>query len=170
MKRFWNKVNKLGPDKCHEWTASTNRNGYGQFKWFDHGNGKQKVIEAHRVAWFLEKGEWPNYLCHTCDNSICVNTLHLYEGTHQSNMNDKYDHNRANHYTYYDDTLVVQMRVEYANGVSSDKLSVLHNIPKTTILSILNGKIRKDAGGPIRDRAVRYWTNRYSTGKTGGQK
>lgn len=161
MERFWKKINKLGPDQCHEWIASTNRNGYGQFKWFDHGNGKQKVIEAHRVAWFLEKGEWPHYLCHTCDNNKCVNTAHMYEGGPQANADDRATRNRSKYHKKHSDALVLQIRAEYASGISSGELAERHKIPRGTILGLIDHATRKDVGGSKRDRGFRYYGNRY---------
>jgi len=167
MERFYSKVNKSALNGCHEWTASTNKGGYGQFKWFDHGNGKQKVIEAHRVAWFLEKGEWPTYLCHTCDNNKCVNLEHLYDGSPLTNSQDKHNRGRSNNLKKHGDHLVRRIRREYATKLSSNQIALKYNIPEATVLNYINGTIRKKAGGPIRDRGTRYWTNRYSTGRTG---
>ena len=85
--RFWAKVNKepgQGPEgECWEWIANRNK-GYGHFVI------KRKVrVRAHRVAFFLEHGRWPiPFGCHTCDNCPCCNPAHIFEGTHQDNMQD----------------------------------------------------------------------------------
>lgn len=88
--RFWPKVNKLGPrqpgmrTRCHQWVGAVGSKGYGQFKL----DGKQ--LGAHVVVWFLATGEWPTkYVLHKCDNKACVRKTHLFEGTHQDNMDDK---------------------------------------------------------------------------------
>ena len=51
-------------------------------------------------AVLMEEGhtlEWGDKACHTCDRPSCWNPEHLYKGTDQSNMNDKYARGRANH-------------------------------------------------------------------------
>jgi len=77
-------------DFCVEtWRARDKRWGYGrcQVKRF----GK-RINKAHILAWIDAHGRLPSegaLICHTCDNPPCVNPAHLYEGTHQSNMDDK---------------------------------------------------------------------------------
>lgn len=104
--RFWKHVNKNGPlpsseaiavypeivqVPCWVWTASTRAKGYGQFNI----NGGMKP--AHRVAWFLVHGAWPTPCAlHKCDNRLCVNTLHLFEGSVKDNAKDMVDKGRCN--------------------------------------------------------------------------
>jgi hypothetical protein len=73
--RFWAKVNKDGPVPAHRselgpcwlWTAGTNGR-YGLFRlWTD------MRAPAHRVAWFLEYGDWPSEtIDHLCLVRLCV--------------------------------------------------------------------------------------------------
>ena len=73
--------NKFGP--CLNWTGSKTAAGRGQM-WLD-----GRWMRAYHVAWFLEYGYWPEYLCHACDNKACVNVDHLYEGDDAANGHDR---------------------------------------------------------------------------------
>src|SRR5262245_419100 len=86
--RFWVKVTK--GKGCWPWSGRMNEAGYGYF-WLD---GKPEL--AHRVAFFLKHGRWPEPCClHTCDNPPCCNPAHFFEGTNLDNALDRTVKNRA---------------------------------------------------------------------------
>ena len=89
--RFWSKVDKGGPDECWLWQAATDGWGYGRSS----VRGKTKL--AHRVSYELEKGPIPEGLCvcHSCDVPPCVNPQHLFVGTQQDNITDRYKKGRS---------------------------------------------------------------------------
>lgn len=62
--------------------GSVDSSGYGKF----YCNGK--TYGAHRLAFLLANGEWPEVCCHKCHNRKCVRPYHLYNGTHESNVID----------------------------------------------------------------------------------
>jgi hypothetical protein len=82
--RFWARVQKQ--PSCWIWTGGHNGKQYG-YVWV----GKRKWL-AHRLSWFLTRGEEPPrdmLVCHACDNPRCVRPDHLWLGTPQDNMDDK---------------------------------------------------------------------------------
>ena len=81
---FWTRVNVKDIDQCWPWLLGTYTSGYGQLTW------KGKGQRAHRVAYLLTYGMWPDPVGrHTCDNPICCNPHHIIPGTPKQNSQDK---------------------------------------------------------------------------------
>ena len=84
--RFWAKVQKTAT--CWIWTGRRDRNGYGLIR---KGGATAGYAKAHRVAWFLATGRWPDpNALHRCDNPPCVRVHadHVFEGTQAVNIAD----------------------------------------------------------------------------------
>lgn len=94
LERFWSYVNKQGSipthnpslGSCWEWTGGCARGGYGQF------SIRRRTVSAHRISWMIHRGEiTPEkpFICHRCDNKLCVRDSHIWDGTPADNMSDK---------------------------------------------------------------------------------
>jgi HNH endonuclease/Helix-turn-helix domain len=83
---------------CWLWTGVktpvTGRNGgYGYIKI------KRKMLLAHRAAWMISFGDIPAgfFVCHRCDNKLCVRRDHLFLGTALENSRDMISKKRHSH-------------------------------------------------------------------------
>lgn len=88
--RFWSKVDKT--HGCWNWTAARSSSGYGTFI------SKGKSYTAHRYAWLETHGYLPSsdvFLCHSCDNKLCVNPEHIHLGTRSDNARDMWARKRG---------------------------------------------------------------------------
>lgn len=90
--RFWEKVDKKDEDECWYWTACIQSGGYGFFG-LHHG----ELYLAHRFSWMLANNkEIPEdmFVCHSCDQPLCVNPAHLWLGTPKDNQRDSWNKGR----------------------------------------------------------------------------
>ena len=76
---------------CCEWRGYRGKKGYGQF-WL-----RGKMEKAHRVAYLIEHGHWPNPcgLHEVCDNPPCCEAAHISEGTVAENNAQMRERGRA---------------------------------------------------------------------------
>ena len=90
INRF-NRKWKLVSSGCHEWAGKPDSWGYGRITI----NGGTYL--AHRVSYEINVGEISSgkVICHSCDNPICVNPNHLFQGTHADNVSDRVKKNRS---------------------------------------------------------------------------
>jgi len=140
--RFWSKVDAQGKNDCWEWTGYK-VNGYGRIK------RSGKCYLTHRIAWILKNGQIPNgkLICHKCDTPACVNTKHLFLGTHKDNARDRLRKGRNNHVFGEDHfcSLLTKLDVlEIRNLCSSGELHRVvakqFGVARQTITSIISRK------------------------------
>lgn len=81
-RRFHERFEKS--ETCWEWKGTRNRHGYGV-----HWTGYSQRL-AHRISYRIYRGRIPKgkFVCHRCDNPICVSPFHLFLGSASDNMQD----------------------------------------------------------------------------------
>lgn len=92
QRRFWNKVDRRGPDECWPWgLKSRTGDGYGRV------SVACVSQPSHRVAWTLSNGSIPVgfVVRHACDNAPCCNPAHLILGTVSDNVRDMKERGRC---------------------------------------------------------------------------
>ncbi len=107
---------------------------------------KGKPQRSSRVSYELHKGIIPKglYVCHTCDNGLCVNPDHLFLGTQKDNMQDMWKKNRGNpcrgskkFFAKITEEDVIRIRKEYPTS-SGPNLAKKYGICKQNVLNIVN--------------------------------
>lgn len=118
--RFWSKVHVTKRIRCWPWLGAKDSLGYGKLM------HEMRPQRAHRVAFFLRNGSWPDNACHKCDNPSCCNPDHIFDGTRAANMKDmvaKGRHNTPRGERHggavLNDAKVREMRREYGLGCIS---------------------------------------------------
>ncbi len=137
--QFWNRVQKT--DGCWEWLGCVDKDGYGRFQI----NGVK--WKTHRFSYELHKGPIGNLcVCHSCDNTKCVNPDHLWLGTTQDNTKDRQIKGRhkinpaigeSNGSSKFNNQQIEFIRI---SGLTGQDLSKLFNVSDNTIYAIRNRK------------------------------
>ena len=140
--RFWSMVNKNGPvqehcpelGNCWIWTGCKSHNGYGMIT----VNGSSKRI--HRASWEIHNGPIPEgmLICHHCDNPPCVRPDHLFLGTTQNNVDDKFNKGRNNSKLTDEQVIFIKSYPIYRG--SQRDLIKRFNVSQQLISGIVNNK------------------------------
>lgn len=142
---FWDKVEKAGPAECWNYLGSKSAR-YGVF------NMGGIKIKAHRMSYELSYGKLDSsdLVCHHCDNTRCVNPLHLFKGSQLDNMRDVINKGRKanakgvhNGNCKYSDKLVSEIRRKYSSGnYTQRQLAKIYGVGKSQIHNIVSGAQR----------------------------
>lgn len=79
---LWYFVGRGDPSECWEWEGVVDKDGYGSLM----VSGEQ--WRSHRLMYKHVDGDADECVLHHCDNRLCCNPDHLYEGDREDNMRD----------------------------------------------------------------------------------
>lgn len=91
------KIEKDAATGCWNWTGVVNNYGYALLS-YNLPDGRRTTTTASRLSYETYVGPIPAgaYVCHRCDNPLCVNPDHLFTGTQKQNLDDMIAKGRDN--------------------------------------------------------------------------
>lgn len=141
VERFWSKVDRTeGENACWPWKAGTQR-GYGCYSVDGKGH------KSHKLAWSLHHGRaWPEgkFGCHTCDNPICCNPIHVWPGTHTENMLDCIRKGRHNRARLLPSQVAYIRLLHERGGATRREMAEAYGVKPDMIYRITSGRMWKD--------------------------
>lgn len=145
--RFWEKVDKNGPDGCWLWTATCR--GPREYQ-YGSISLRGRMLSAHRVSWELAgnalvEGLVIDHMCHT---RRCVNPAHLQQVTPKQNM-ENLDGLQSNNSSGYRGVTFVKRLGKY-------KATVGHN-KKLLYLGLFDNI--EDAARAVKEKRNELFTN-----------
>jgi hypothetical protein len=141
---IWDRVNR--GDGCWVWRGCTAKNGYGMAR----VSGRTQY--AHRVAWEVTNGSIPEglYICHKCDNRLCVRPDHLFLGSHADNMRDMASKGRSQHGEGHynvklsDETVRAIRQFVRSHGRGAQAaMAQQHGVARAYVSKLVNGLARR---------------------------
>lgn len=138
--RFWKHVNKKGDKECWIWMSATNGR-YGKFR---HTTSQtDTAVFAHRFSYEIAYGKIEKGLlvCHTCDNSLCVNPKHLFLGTQKTNMQDASSKKRTRK-GKLSSLIVAQIIALSSAKIPQKKIGEAFGVTQSLISGIVRGKYK----------------------------
>jgi len=139
--RFWEKVDARGPKECWPWLAGIHHKGYGAFQ------TSKGQTPAQRIAWELGNGRAMRddaFGCHTCDQPLCCNPAHIWEGSNSENLADCARKGRLGYLGRKTSKLNVaavhEIRRRRSQGELTTSLARAFDVCTSTISNIMTGK------------------------------
>jgi HNH endonuclease len=139
--RFWQYVEKRGPDECWPWKGWRSPRGYGAMS---ARLGKRKKVAAHRFSYDLHNKIKLGKLCacHSCDNPSCCNPAHLFRGTHADNKRDamlklRHTHGETSPLSKLTESQVRRIRLLREKGRTLRSIGAAFGVDHKTVLAIV---------------------------------
>lgn len=145
ISRFRSKTKRI-EGACVIWTGAKSRTirGYGVAQW------RGQKISTHRLAWIIANGSIPKgrFICHTCDNTICVNINHLFLGGPKENSADMVRKGRQatgarNGFTKLTSVQVGRIRLWLSQGFRAVHLAKMFKISEGHVYRIKHREVWK---------------------------
>lgn len=145
--KFWSNVQKGNPDECWIWIGSPSGNGYGQLRF------EGVTYRSNVLSYLINKGNIPArmYICHTCDNPICVNPNHLFVGTPSDNAKDRQQKGRGrpmdgenNSNNRFTKESIIQMRSMFQKGYLCNEIAHIFDTNPEYVRNVVKRKVWKD--------------------------
>lgn len=145
LERFMEKVSPEPTSGCWLWVGAYHSKGYG---FIVRGDRRCDAESANRTAYRLFKGDPAGlFVCHRCDNPVCVNPDHLFLGTPKDNYDDMVQKGRRrivrpkNVRTKVSAEQVADIRSRRLKGA---EFARLYGVSKSLITRIQKGERRVD--------------------------
>ncbi len=147
-------------DGCWLWTGPRHSSGAGRFLWRIEDGGNGRYILVHRLSYYLSTGEWPSYLRNLCGNRLCCLASH-WRAKPSAKWKRKAVRGRMRQLT---DEEVRNIRLLSSLGSDEDDLGREYGLSKRQVAALALGRIRPEAGGPLRSsrfRGIQHYHSLY---------
>lgn len=166
--RFFSHIDRSGPlpdqsvhyyeglGVCWIWRGKKSPKGFGLT------SVKSLVFHVHRLSYYLHVGDIPEGMnvLHSCDNPECSNPDHLFLGTNVESAKIKVSKGRATNALHwlgrvidrsnykrgsgmynasFTDDQVIDMRIRYSNGISTEHIAASYGVHVGTVARALSG-------------------------------
>lgn len=153
MSRISGRYQASASTGCWVWSGAVNNRKYGCFV-IQRGR-LRSVVLAHRASYEAHIGPIPmgQFVCHACDNSLCINPAHLFCGTPAENTSDMISKGRHKLCPpppmRGEKNPRAKLSVEQVAAIRSSRepaklLASLYGVHWTTIFAIRRGALWKD--------------------------
>jgi hypothetical protein len=124
---------------CWIWMKGCNSAGYGVVT----VNGLQKLAHKVSKSFECEDAIKSNVdVCHTCDNTYCINPNHLFLGDRSANMQDCSNKGRHVGNSRLTDEQVAEIRQQYKDGTPQYLIGFRFDISQAHVSNLCSGKRR----------------------------
>jgi hypothetical protein len=142
LQSLQDRINKT--KTCWIWTGAKSSDGYGKVGY------NYKTYRVHRLVYELITGNSIKglYLCHKCDNPLCVRPDHMFLGTQKDNVLDREKKGRGikgetHPHAKLKEKEVLKIRELLKNGTKIKTLAAYYKVHKSTIDGIKYKRIWK---------------------------